>query len=115
MNGLFALRNSFAHGRPLRLEEDEESIYGIDSSKFSLRETIKTMRRLNILNQDDDFFHQAGEFNDRVFSSLLIEFYWKRVGDLLRAYLPLCEKSIGLSKELVGAVEELEPLGFNPF
>ena len=76
--GLSALRNTYAHGRPCRIDEDEESRHNINAPGFSMREVIKSLRRTRIITDEGDFFDRAGWFYDVLGSTICITFYWRR-------------------------------------
>ena len=110
-NGLFALRNVFAHGRPLRLDAEESSPDHLDAARYSLKESVKTLTRIGLLSKVPDVMEQAQALHESIFSYEAIQFYWKRVGQYAHRYVESVPRDIYYHDLMASVLKSLKPLG----
>ncbi len=110
LQGLNSLRNVYSHGRPVRVDEDEESRHNLEAPGFSLREALKSLRRMKIIRGDGDFFDRAGELFDVLRSSMAITFYWRRAGEFIRSYTTNVPYDKAFHPFVSGIVDATKPL-----
>lgn len=113
LQGLSALRNSYAHGRPLRIDEDDDSRHNIDARDFSLREVVKSLRRMKIITGESNFFDQAGRVYDVLGSTMCITFYWTRTGEFISHYVASLPYDAAYYPRMVEVLEAVKPLAIN--
>lgn len=92
--GLYALRNVFAHGRPLRLDADVESPHNIAHPQFSLLESVKTLERVVKAPRGITLEEQNDALSKIVFSPDSVRFYWNRVSLFATRYVSEVPKDI---------------------
>jgi len=110
LKGLFALRHMIVHGRPLRLDTDENSHNNSDAANFSLKETVKTLSRIELLPNETDVGEQTRALHDAIFSCEAIEFYWNRVGDFAHRYVTTVPHDLSYHKVIENVLTPLKPL-----
>ncbi len=113
LQGLSALRNTYAHGRPLRMDEDEECRHNLDAPGFSIKEVIRSLRRMKIITDEGDFFDRAGRLYDVLGSPMCITFYWKRVGEFISSYIAGLPYDAVFHPRVADVLETTKPLKVN--
>lgn len=108
--GLFALRNVFVHGRPLRLDTAEDSLHHFDAARFSLKESVKTLTRINLLSKTPDVIEQANALHEAIFSYEAIQFYWDRVGIFAHRYVDAVPRDLSYDDLMAHVLKSLKPL-----
>jgi hypothetical protein len=108
--GLSALRNIYAHGRPMRIETEEESRFNLESPAFGMQEVVKSLKRIGVIKTEGDFFNQAGQLFDVLGSNLAITFYWRRTGEFVRTYVDGVAYDGAFHPTIEEAAEALKPL-----
>ena len=102
--------DNYAHGRPLRIDEDEDSRHNLDAPAFSMREVIKSLRRMNVISDQGDFFDRAGELYDVLGSTMCITFYWRRAGEFISSYVSGVAYDAAYHPRVADVVEAAKPL-----
>lgn len=110
LQGLSALRNTYAHGRPILIEEDEDSRHNFDASAFTIRQAMNSMKRMKIISDEGDFLDRAGVFFDVLGSTMCITFYWRRVGEFISSYVAGVPYDRAYHPRVAEVVEAMKPL-----
>jgi hypothetical protein len=109
-DGLFKLRHVFAHGRPLRLDAAETSPHHFDNTGFSLKEAVKTLKRIGLLSDSPDVREQIDMLHEAIFSYEAIQFYWERVGKFTQQYVESVPLDLSYHDMMEHVLKQLKPL-----